>query len=107
MDLKIIKEIENALFGRKEIFGVITSGTSPSRLETLKVLSKKFNAPENHIKIKGIAGRFGSKEFNLEANIYSSEEEKNKTELKKKKDDKVAAPTEEAKPVEAPKEVSE
>lgn len=84
--MKIIYEKENALFGRKEILGVLESEITPSRLEALKVISEKFKVPEENIKIKGIKGKFGSKVFNIEANVYSSKENKDLTELKKKKE---------------------
>ncbi|MBU2503724.1 MAG: hypothetical protein KJ879_01590, partial [Nanoarchaeota archaeon] len=97
---------ENALFGRKEVAGTIESEITPSRVDTLKTLSEKFKVPEGNIKIKGINGKFGSKTFQIEANIYSSEEEKDKTELKKKKDAPAPVKQEEAKPeaAEPPKE---
>ena len=96
MELKITAEKENALFNRKEVAGLSESEITPSRVDTLKALSEKFKVPEENIKIKGINGKFGSKTFHLEANIYSSEEEKNKTELKKKKDAPAPVKQEEA-----------
>ena len=104
MELKITTEKENALFGRKEVAGTIESEITPSRVDTLKTLSEKFKVPEGNIKIKGINGKFGSKTFQIEANIYSSEEEKDKTELKKKKDAPAPVKQEEAKPEVAPSE---
>ncbi|MBU2503944.1 MAG: hypothetical protein KJ879_02735, partial [Nanoarchaeota archaeon] len=106
MELKITTEKENALFGRKEVAGTIESEITPSRVDTLKALSEKFKVLEGNIKIKGINGKFGSKTFQIEANIYSSEEEKDKTELKKKKDAPAPVKQEEAKPeaAEPPKE---
>ena len=86
MGLKITEEKENALFNRKEIKGFIDSEVVPSRTETSKILSEKFKVPWENIKIKKIIGKFGSKTFSVEANIYSSKQDKDSIELKKKKE---------------------
>lgn len=86
MELKITEEKENALFNRKEIKGFIDSEVVPSRIETSKILSEKFKVPWENIKIKKIVGKFGSKTFSVEANIYSSKQDKDSIELKKKKE---------------------
>jgi len=71
---------------RKEISASITSEKSPSREEVIKLLSEKFSSSPEKIKVKTIKGKFGSKTFNIEANVYSSSEEKGHIELKKKKE---------------------
>lgn len=86
MTLKIIEEKNNPLFGRKEIKAVIESEKTPSRAQVLELLSKKFSASPESIKILGIKGSFGVKKFSIEANIYQSKEEKEMVELKKKKE---------------------
>ncbi|MDP3986675.1 MAG: hypothetical protein Q8P81_00425 [Nanoarchaeota archaeon] len=91
MDIKIIEEKENALFDRREISGNIEAISVPSRQEVTVILSKKFNSPEENIKIKKIEGKFGSQTFNVKANIYSSKENKDSLEIKKKKDEKILA----------------
>lgn len=105
MKLKITEEKENKLFNRKEIEGFIESDATPSRQDVAKLLAEKFSVPAENIKIKKITGKFGAKVFDIEANIYSSKEEKDSIELKKKKDggaEKKADETEEAaKPEEA------
>ena len=86
MDFKIISEIENPLFNRKEIEGEIHSEVTPSREEVTKIISEKFSAPSETIKIRTIKGKFGQKVFLIVANIYKSKEDKDKIENKKKKD---------------------
>lgn len=86
MNLKILQERDNRLFNRKEVKATVTSEITPSRVHILELLSKKFSAPSENIKIKGIKGNFGKKDFSIEANIYSSAEEKNIVEIKKKKE---------------------
>jgi len=86
MELKITEEKENKLFNRKEVKGFVESEVTPSRPDVTKLLSEKFSVPFENIKIKKIMGKFGSKTFDIGANIYSSKEEKDSIELKKKKD---------------------
>ena len=107
MELKITEEKENALFNRKEIKGFIDSEVVPSRIETSKILSEKFKVPWENIKIKKIVGKFGSKTFSVEANIYSSEQDKDSIELKKKKEiESEKKATEETAAKEAPEEAT-
>ena len=86
MTLKILEEKHNHLFKRKEIKATLESEITPSRSHILELLSKKFDTPQENIKIKGINGNFGIKRFSIEANIYHSKEEKDIVELKKKKE---------------------
>jgi ribosomal protein S24E len=86
MKLKIITDAENKLFNRREIEGEIYAESAPSRQEVMRIISEKFSANPEVIKIKTIKGKFGEKVFLIVANIYKSKEEKDKTELKKKKD---------------------
>ena len=86
MTLNVIHERENPLFKRKEVKVSVHSEKSPSRDEASKILSDKFSVPASHIKIKNIRGSFGSRTFDIEANLYTSEKEKDSIELKKKKE---------------------
>ena len=90
MELNIISENDNPLFGRKEIKAELVSEITPNRLQILDAISKKFTVPIESIKIKGIWGGFGTKTFTIEANIYNSKENKEAVELKKKKEGVVA-----------------
>ena len=96
MKFELTEQKENALFNRKEIKGIAESEVTPSREIVLKLLSEKLSVPEENIKIKGIRGKYGSKIFNIEANIYSSKEEKESIELKKKKEAEAEKKTTEA-----------
>ena len=91
MTLKILEEKNNPLFKRREIKAVLSSGITPSRNVILELISKKFDIPIENIKIKGIRGNFGVNNFNIEANIYDSKQEKDIVELKKKKEGAVPA----------------
>jgi len=88
-NFKVTEKKENPLFNRKEIFFEVQADITPSRLETSKFFSKKFSAPVENIKIKSINGKFGSNIFSGSVFIYNSEEDKNRVEIKKKKDEKI------------------
>lgn len=90
MEIKDVHEIRNLVFDRKEIEAKLISETSPSNNEVITFLSEKFSAPEDAIKLNGIHGRFGSREFKIKANIYKSKEEKGKVEGKTKTEKKEA-----------------
>jgi|SRR3990167_6294411 len=86
MDIKIIDEKKNPLFNRKEIVLEVKSEITPSHSEAEKIISEKFKTSSEAFKIKKIYGRFGSKSFRINANIYSSKEEKENTEAKSKEE---------------------
>ena len=85
MELKIIEEKENPLFNRKEIAASITNNVVPSTMDVEKLLSEKYSTPAENIQVKKILGKFGSKSFEITANIYNTKKDKNQTEVKTKK----------------------
>jgi len=85
MTFNILKEKDNHLFSRKEIQIEIHAEITPNKSDILNMLSKKFSVPEENIKVKKINGRFGSKEFIIDINIYKSKEDKDNTEIKTQK----------------------
>jgi ribosomal protein S24E len=85
MKLEIINQKENPLFKRKEIEAEVEAEVTPNKREIQKLISEKFSTAPEAVKIKGIHGKFGSKLFRIEANVYSSAEDKEKTEPKIKK----------------------
>jgi ribosomal protein S24E len=86
MEIKDVHETKNLVFDRKELQAKIISETAPSNKELITFLSKKLSVPEEGIKLKGIHGKFGSKEFKINANIYKSKEDRNKIEIKTKQE---------------------
>ena len=85
MELKITQETQNPLFKRKEIIATINSDITPSKSDVEKKLSEKFSTESENISIKNIKGKFGSKDFQIQASIYENPKDKNSTELKTKK----------------------
>ncbi len=93
MELKEIKKHENPLFNRKEIVVVVESSSSPKITEVEQSLSEKYSLPVENIRVKTIKGHFGSNQFSITANIYSSKEEKEQTEVVARKTRKASAAT--------------
>jgi ribosomal protein S24E len=83
--LVILNERKNPVFGRREIEVNAVLSVSPKIKEAEELIGKEFSANPENVKIKKIKGRFGSNNFVITANIYSSKEEKDKTETKTKK----------------------
>jgi len=90
MNIKIIDEKKNPLFNRKEIILEVESEITPSHSEAEKIVSEKFKTSSETFKIKKIYGRFGSKTFRINANVYSSKNEKEEIEAKSKKEKEAA-----------------
>jgi ribosomal protein S24E len=86
MELKILTEKENPFFNRKEIVADIESDITPKIKEAEELISKKFSTSPENVKVRGIKGKFGSKNFIITANVYSSKEERDKTKAKSKKE---------------------
>jgi ribosomal protein S24E len=85
METKIIEQKENPLFNRKEIILEVSSTSSPKNDEASEMVSKQFSVPAEQIQIKGIYGKFGTQKFKIIANVYNSIADKEKTEVKTKK----------------------
>ena len=88
--IKIFYEKKNPLFDRKEIKIIVNLDKTPSKEESLKLLSDNFSVSPECIIIKKIKGKFGRNEFTITANLYKSEDVKNSVEPKPKKKKEVA-----------------
>jgi ribosomal protein S24E len=82
--MQILKDTKNDLFKRRELKMILPSEKTPSYAEISKLLSEKFNSAEENIVVNKVQGRFGAKTFLIEASIYDSKEDKEKTERKPK-----------------------
>jgi ribosomal protein S24E len=81
-NLTTIKEKKNPVFNRREIEVNAIMNVSPKIKEAEELIGKEFSADSENVKIKKIKGRFGSNTFVITANIYTSKEDKDKTETK-------------------------
>ncbi len=91
---KIIKEMENPLFDRKEILIEISAKSILGKNEVMEIIEKKLSVSKDRIVIDKIEGKFGTSIFIVFAKIYSSSQEKEKIESKSKKDKEASAPKE-------------
>ena len=82
--IKITNERENPLFKRKEVKISINSSITPSKQEIENIIYTKFSIDKETIAVKKVNSKFGSKTFIIDANIYSSREDKEKIEPKPK-----------------------
>lgn len=104
-DIKVVREIDNPLFKRKEVELTVRAKINPSKNEVDKMLSEKYSSNPDKIRIKKIDSQFGSNEFRITANIYETREDMFNTErFSKKEKEKIKKVEEEKnKPVEEPK----
>jgi ribosomal protein S24E len=86
MKIKNTKEIDNELFNRKEVEVIVEADVTPKTSEALKLISEKYSMPEDNIKVKGVYGKFGVKEFKVIAHVYKTKADKEKTEKKTKQE---------------------
>ncbi len=86
MEIKDIKEIKNLVFERRELEAKVIADITPTKKDVTLALAKKLSVSEDAIKLKGIYGRFGVREFEIKANIYKSKKDKDKVEKKTKKE---------------------
>lgn len=86
METKIIEQKKNPLFKREEIVVEVVSDVSPSNADVAKLVAEKLSSSEDKVKIKGIYGNFGTHIFTVYANVYETVSDKEKTEIKTKKE---------------------
>ena len=84
--MEVIIEKDNKLFNRKEVQINLEAEVTPSHEKAKELISEKFSTQPENIRVKKISGKFGTKIFTISANIYPSEEEKNKIEIFSKKE---------------------
>ena len=97
-NFKIISENRNPLFKRKEVEASVESEITPGRYDVKIALSKELKVSEDQVKIKNVLGKYGSKVFDISANVYDTVEDRDYTEpktTKEKKDEEQAKVTEE------------
>ncbi|MEE9525387.1 MAG: hypothetical protein V3V78_02155 [Candidatus Woesearchaeota archaeon] len=95
MAMKIISQTEQPLLSRTQVTAhIIFEAATPSNEDVAKEIAKQTKKDVKLVVIKKINTHYGSKEADVDAYVYSSEEEMKKVEPQPKK--------KEAKPGEAP-----
>jgi ribosomal protein S24E len=82
--MKLVKELKNDLLKRKEMLFVMESESNPGFDEAKRQVAHIAKSVEENIVVKYIKNNFGTKEFFIEAFIYDSKEQKDRTEPKPK-----------------------
>ena len=86
MEFEIISEQKNPLINRTEIKALVSSKISPKKMEVAKAIADKYSVPVDNLRVLTIYGRYGSNEFEISANIYTSKKERDEVELVSKKE---------------------
>jgi small subunit ribosomal protein S24e len=74
MDIKIIKDKNNALLNRRELNLTVTfDGATPSRNDVKSKLAAMLNAPLELVIIQKIENEFGKQELKVYVKIYEDE----------------------------------
>jgi ribosomal protein S24E len=89
MDIK--KDHKNVLMARREVHISTDAEKTPSFAEASKMVSEHFKAPEEHIMVENVYGKYGSRTFLIKASIYDSKELKDESVKRLIKPKKVAA----------------
>ena len=79
-----MKELKNTLLKRREVELVIHSEANPGFEVAKKAVADKLKSDENLVVVRAVRGKFGSKDFLIEAFVYDNEEAKKKVEPVKK-----------------------
>ena len=88
--MKKVHAIHNKLLKRNEVIYELTSESSPATVDVAKKLAEEFKVTEEHVVVKRISNKYGTRLFEIDAVIYDSPDAKAYTEVKKK-EKKVAA----------------
>ncbi|MBP1909954.1 30S ribosomal protein S24e [Methanolobus bombayensis] len=74
MDIKIIKDKNNALLNRRELNLIVTyDGATPSRNDVRSKLAAMLNVPLELVIIQKIKNEFGKQELEVYVKIYEDE----------------------------------
>lgn len=85
---QVLQEKENILFNRREIKILVESPTSPSMKQSQELIAKNLSSSEELIKVNKIKGKFGRNTFLINCDIYKTEEDRLKHDLRYKEEKK-------------------
>jgi len=75
MELHTLKEKDMKLLSRKRVsLEMNNEGSTPSRIDLVKAIAKKFNVTEELIVIKHIYSQFGKNKTRIIAHIYQDKD---------------------------------
>ena len=82
--MRTVNEKKNSLLKRNEIIVSANYDSNPGFAKVQEDIAKKFDASDELVVVKRIHGGFGTREFKVNAFIYSSTKDKEIVEPKKK-----------------------
>lgn len=82
--MEIIKDFNNKLLKRRELLVSMKVDKTPSMIEAQDAISAGQKADKELVVVKSIRNSFGTRNFEVEAFVYTSVEQKSKTESKPK-----------------------
>ena len=82
--MKIERDFKNDLLKRRELEVLMDADSNPGFEGAKSMLAGELKVSEDVIVVRGVKGHFGSNEFLVDAFIYDSVEDKEKTEPKPK-----------------------
>lgn len=80
----MIKDLKNSLMNRREVKLIVESPSNPGFSNAAKMVADECKAKEELIAVKEVKSKFGRNTFLIDAFIYHSLDDKNKTERKPK-----------------------
>ena len=80
MELKMVSENENPLFGRREVVYIAPSSPTPSREKVVQAIADKCKCAKECVVVDCIDQRFGKKSVEVRAKVYKSAEDAKRTE---------------------------
>lgn len=83
--MKIIKDNENNLTSRHEMFIELEQGSTPSNTQVQELIADKTKTDKELIIVKNIKTEFGKRSFNILAFVYKDKESKERFERVKVK----------------------
>ncbi len=95
--MEILKDFKNDLLKRQEVSLNLEAEQNPNFDDMKKQIAEQFKKSEDVIDVYNIKGSFGSNEFEIDAYIYDSKEDLEKSKRKKEKDETQEKPKEETK----------
>ncbi|MEK6825840.1 MAG: hypothetical protein AABY00_03575 [Nanoarchaeota archaeon] len=84
MTKQTVKQIHNTLFKRKEIEYTIEADSNPGFAKATELVATELKVAPETVALKAVRGNFGTNTFLIEAFVYNSQADKEKTEPKKK-----------------------
>ena len=70
--MNMTHNIHNALFKRREIAFIMTSGKNPSYEEVRTLIAEKNSVPSEHVNVQRVLGSFGKNTFLVHAHVYDT-----------------------------------